>query len=181
MLSGKKLKQFSIKRNVNIEQLASQIVRGGLTKKQAVAAVKNWQKELYKPVPQTEDIKKIAKALGCDPTDISQWKATLKYAPVSPTKAKLVTQLVAGRDAQDALDILKFTHKRAAYFVIGILKSAIANADEQQADVDELYVSEAKVDSAGVRIGTKRWIAKDRGRTHAIRKRASHIHITVSQ
>jgi ribosomal protein L22 len=37
------------------------------------------------------------------------------------------------------------------------------------------------VDDAGVRIGTKRWIAKDRGRAHPIRKKACHIHVTVTQ
>ena len=62
-----------------------------------------------------------------------------------------------------------------------VLKSAVANADEQQAGVDNLYVSEARVDDAGLRIGTKRWIPKDRGRAHPIRKKACHIHITVTE
>jgi large subunit ribosomal protein L22 len=79
------------------------------------------------------------------------------------------------------MDILKFTHKRAAVIIDKILKSAVANADEQQADVDNLYVYNARVDDAGVRIGTKRWIPKDRGRAHPIRKKACHIHITVTQ
>ena len=62
-----------------------------------------------------------------------------------------------------------------------MLQTAIADADEQQADVDKLYVSEARVDNAGVRLGTKRWIPKDRGRAHPIRKQACHIHVTVTQ
>ena len=61
------------------------------------------------------------------------------------------------------------------------LRAAIADADEQEADVDVLYVSEARVDDAGIRIGTKRWIAKDRGRAHPLRKKACHIHVTVTQ
>ena len=93
----------------------------------------------------------------------------------------MVTQLVVGRPVQDAMDILKFTRKRAATMVDKVLKSAVADADEQQADVDSLYVSEARVDDAGVRIGTKRWRAKDRGRAHPILKKASHIYITVTQ
>ena len=79
------------------------------------------------------------------------------------------------------MDILKFTNKRAAGMVDKVLKTAVADADEQRADVDNLYVSEARVDDAGVRIGTKRWIAKDRGRAHPIRKKACHIHVTVTQ
>jgi large subunit ribosomal protein L22 len=79
------------------------------------------------------------------------------------------------------MDILKFTRKRAATVVDKVLKSAVADADEQQADVDNLYVSEARVDDAGIRIGTKRWMPKDRGRAHPIHKKACHIYITVSQ
>jgi large subunit ribosomal protein L22 len=79
------------------------------------------------------------------------------------------------------MDILKFTRKRAAEMVDKVLKCAVADADEQQADMDSLYVSEARIDDAGVRIGTKRWIPKDRGRAHPIRKEACHIYVTVTQ
>ena len=79
------------------------------------------------------------------------------------------------------MDILKFTRKRAATMIDKVLKSAVANADEQQADVENLYISNARVDDAGVRIGTKRWIPKDRGRAHPIRKKACHIHVIVTQ
>jgi large subunit ribosomal protein L22 len=82
---------------------------------------------------------------------------------------------------QEALDVLKFEHRRAARMVEQVLKSAIANADEAEADVESLYVVEARVDGAGRRIGTKGWIAKDRGRAHPIKKEASHIHVSVSE
>ena len=49
--------------------------------------------------------------------------------------------------------------------VIKVLKTAIADADEQEADVEELYVSEARVDGAGRRIGTKQYMEKDRGQS----------------
>ena len=93
----------------------------------------------------------------------------------------MVTQLIVGRSVQDAIDVLKFTRKRAATMIDKILKSAVADADEQQADVVSLYVSSARVDDAGIRIGTKRWIPKDRGRAHPLRKKACHIHVTVTQ
>jgi len=112
---------------------------------------------------------------------ISEWKSSYRYAPMSPSKVRLVTQLIAGRDVQDALDILKFTPKRAAEAVCKTLKAAIANADEQEADVENLYVSEIHADGAGRRIGTKSWRAKDRGRAHPICKQASHIHVTVTE
>ena len=100
---------------------------------------------------------------------------------MSARKVRLVTDLIVGRGVQDAMDVLKFTRKRAASMVDKVLKAAVADADEQQADVDTLYVSEARVDEAGVRLGTKRWMPKDRGRAHPIRKTACHIHVTVTQ
>lgn len=168
-------------RRITVEQLAGQLVRGGLNKKQAVAAVKNWKKGFFRPLPRKEDISRLAAAISVDVNDIVQWCSSYRYAPMSPQKAKLVAQLIVGRDTQQALDILKFTSKRAATMMEKVLKTAIADADEQQADVDSLYVSRARVDDAGVRLGTKRWFPKDRGRAHPIRKKACHIHITVSQ
>jgi len=181
MLSPDKLKNLCWQRNISIEQLAEQLIRTGLDKKQAAAAVENWQKGLFKPLPKKEDIRRLAAALSAEVNDLLVWRSSYRFAPTSPRKARLVTQLIVGKRVQDAMDILKFTRKRAASMVDKILRTAVADADEQQADVDNLYVSEARVDGAGVRIGTKRWMPKDRGRAHPIRKEASHIYITVSE
>ena len=181
MLSSDKLKELYKQRKISVEQIAGQIVRGGLDEKKAVAAVKNWMRGLFKPAPSREDIRKMAAALSVAENDLANWCSSYRYAPLSARKARLVTQLIAGRSVQDAMDILKFTRKRAAPMVDKILKSAVADADEQQANVDSLYVSQARVDDAGIRIGTKRWIAKDRGRAHDIRQRACHIYVTVTQ
>ena len=181
MLSAEKLKEYSRERQMDVGQLADRLVGARLNKKQAVAAIKNWQKGLFKPKPQTDDISRLASALSVEVNDIAAWRSSYRYAPISARKARLVTQLIAGRSVQDAMDILKFTRKRAASMIDKILKSAVADADEQQVNVDNLYVSAACVDDAGTRIGTKRWIPKDRGRAHPIHKKACHIHITVTQ
>ncbi len=181
MLSANKLKRLCEQRQMSIEQLAGQLVRGNLNRKEAVAAVKNWQKGLFTPIPHREDVRRLATALSADVNDLLDWHSSYRYAPGSASKARLVARLIAGRSVQDAMDILKFTRKRAATMIDKVLKSAVADADEQQADVDNLYVSEARVDDAGIRIGTKRWIPKDRGRAHPIRKKACHIHITVTE
>ncbi len=138
------------------------------------------REELNLPL-EIEDLTRLASGLGVNVSEISQWRASYRYAPSAPRKARLVTQLIAGRSVQDALDVLKFEHKRAARMIEKVLKSAIANADEAEADVEKLYVSESRVDGAGRRIGTKTWIAKDRGRAHPIRKEACHIHIAVAE
>ncbi len=181
MLSDRKLRQFCRQRKANVEQLAEQLVRAGLDKSAAVSAVVNWQRGLFKPRPRREDIKRLASAFGVEPNELTGWHSSYQYAPLSPRKARLVTELIVGRNVQDALDILKFTRKRAAEMISKVLQAAIADADEQEADVDNLYVAEARVDDAGIRLGTKRWMAKDRGRALPIHKKGCHIHVTVSQ
>ena len=181
MLSSNKLKTLCSKSQVDVEQLAGHLSRGGFDRENALSALKNWQRGLYKPQPRREDVERLAGGLGVAVNDISEWSCCYRFAPMTPRKVRLVTELIAGRSVQDALDILKFTRKRAAEAVRKVLESAVANADEQEADVEKLYVSEARVDGAGRRIGTKAWIAKDRGRAHPLRKEASHIYVTVTE
>jgi len=126
MLSIEKLNEKMRARNVNSDVLAEGLSRSGFDKKAAVSAVKNWQKGLLKPMPRAEDIRRLSDTLGVETTDISQWKASVKYAPTSPQKARLVTKLIFGLGVQDALDTLKFTNKRAASMIEKALKSAIA-------------------------------------------------------
>ena len=181
MLSASKLDKLTKDKGLSASVLVDSLTKAGLTAKVAKAAVKNWSKGLMKPKPRTRDIEALASALGVQANDVSEWRSTIKYAPGSPRKARLVSQLIAGRGAQEALDLLKFTNKRAAYMIEKALKSAIASADEAAADIENLYVSSARIDGAGVRLGTKRWIPKDRGRANPIRKESNHIHVTVAE
>ena len=162
-------------------QLAKHLVHGGMDLADASGALRNWQRGLFKPAPTAEDLQRLASALGVDAHQLKDWHCAYRYAPMSASKARLVTRLIVGRRVQDAMDLMKFTHRRAAPMVGKLLKCATADADEQQADVDALVVKEARVDDAGRRIGTKQFRAKDRGRAHAIFKKACHIHVTVTQ
>ncbi|MHC4204424.1 MAG: 50S ribosomal protein L22 [Planctomycetota bacterium] len=181
MLSADKLKELCRQQQINIDELASHLARGGFDKQRATVAVKNWQKGLFKPEPRAEDIRRLATALSAEVNDLVDWRSSYRYAPMSARKARLVTEMITGLRVQEAMDVLKFTRKRAATMIDKVLKSAVADADEQQAEVDNLYVSSARVDDAGIRVGTKRWIPKDRGRAHPIRKKACHIQVTVTQ
>jgi large subunit ribosomal protein L22 len=181
MLSGKKLSDVCKERKIGDIALAEHLAHGGMDKDDALSAVKNWKKGLYSPTPSRQDVERLASALGVEVSSISEWRVSYRYAPISAGKVRLVTDLINGRDVQDALDILSFTHNRGAPAIKKLIKSAVANADEQEADVDNLYVMEARVDQAGRRIGTKAWFPKDRGRAHPIKKQASHIHITVAE
>ncbi len=104
------------------------------------------------------------------------WTSTHRYARISPRKARLVSSLIAGRPVSEALDLLKFTLNRAAGMVSKVLTSAIAGADEAEADTHRLYDCEARADEGPT---MKRFQPKDRGRAHPIMKRTSHIAVAV--
>jgi large subunit ribosomal protein L22 len=106
------------------------------------------------------------------------WKAQHRFARTSARKARQIADMIRGRDVQDALNILKFTPHRAAGIVSKVLTSAVATANEAEADVDRLYVQEARVDEGPT---MKRWRPKDRGRAFTIRKRTSHIVVAVEE
>ena len=106
------------------------------------------------------------------------WRAAHRFARISPRKVKLMIDLIRGRDVQDALNVLKFMPQRAAVLVSQVLTSAVANANEAEADVEKLYVETAKVDEGPT---MKRFRPKDRGRAHPIMKRTSHITVVVEE
>ena len=106
------------------------------------------------------------------------WIAKHRFARISPRKARLITGLIRGRDVQDALNILKFTPNRAAGMISKVLTSAVANANEAEANVEGLYVLTATVGEGPT---MKRFHPKDRGRAHPIMKRTSHITVAVEE
>lgn len=105
------------------------------------------------------------------------WTSKHRYARISARKARLLTDLIKGRNVNDALDVLRFTNKRASGMVAKVVRAAMADADSQEARVNDLYVSEARVDDGPI---IKRFQPKDRGRAHPIMKRTSHIIVTLS-
>ena len=86
MLSATKLKEIAKQQQVTVEDLARGIVRGGLDMKDAVAAVRNWQRGLFRPQPRSEDIRRLADALSVEVTDIADWHSSYQYAPLSARK-----------------------------------------------------------------------------------------------
>jgi large subunit ribosomal protein L22 len=107
-----------------------------------------------------------------------RWRAVHKFARTSPRKARLVIDLIRGKSCAVALEQLRFNPKRSAVMVQNVLKSAMANASEEEADVRRLIVAEARVDGGPY---MRRWRPKDRGRAHPIAKRMSHIVIEVAE
>ena len=104
------------------------------------------------------------------------WRATYKFARGSARKVRLMVDMIRGREVQDALNILKFTPNLGATQVRKVLNSAVANANEAEADVEGLVVSETFVNDGLV---MPRFREKDRGRAHSIKKRTCHITVVV--
>jgi len=111
-------------------------------------------------------------------TDRHEWRAMHRYARISPYKARPVIDLIRGLDCDKAIDVLHFEHRRAATLIAAVLKSAMSSADEQEASMNRLYVSEARVDGGPY---FRRFRPKDRGRAHPIAKMTSHIIIKVAE
>ena len=101
-----------------------------------------------------------------------------RVARISPTKARPVANLIKGKSAAEAQVILAMSKKRAAVFLAKGLDAAMANADQAEANVRRLVVTEVRVDSGPT---LKRFQPKDRGRAHPILKRTSHLTISVDE
>ncbi len=106
-----------------------------------------------------------------------QVNAKLKYARISPQKARLVADQVRGMPVDKALEYLVFSQKKSAAIIKKILDSAIANAEHNEgADIDELLITKVMVDQAPT---MKRLRPRAKGRANRILKRTSHITLTV--
>ena len=110
--------------------------------------------------------------------DIARFVSRVNQHRGSPRKAKLLVDLIRGKDVLDAENLLTFTTKRAAVNIKKALKAAIADAEQAEADVTQLVVVESRVDDGGM---FKRFQPKDRGRAHPIEKRFSNITIGVEE
>lgn len=104
--------------------------------------------------------------------------AKLKSAPLSAQKGRLVADMIRNMKVSRALEVLRFTPKKAAGIMFKLLTSAMANAENNNgADIDELKVSVVFVDEATT---LKRMSPRAKGRANRICKRTCHITIIVS-
>ncbi|RUM57488.1 MAG: 50S ribosomal protein L22 [Persephonella sp.] len=104
--------------------------------------------------------------------------AIVRNAKISPTKVRQVINLIRGKDVGVALAILQGVNKRAARIVEKLLKSAIANAELKDMDIDNLYIKEIRADKGLV---LKRYIPRAYGRATPIKRRYSHIYIKLAE
>lgn len=106
-------------------------------------------------------------------------KAVAKYVRIAPRKVRVVMDLIRGKSVADAFAILKFTPKVGAEAIEKVLKSAVANAENNfDMNVDNLYVSSCFVDEGPT---MKRIHPRSRGQAFKILKRTSHITVAVEE
>ena len=104
-------------------------------------------------------------------------KSSAKYIRIAPQKANLIAGLVRNKTVEEALNILKFTPKKAAHPLYKAIKSAAANAkanlkqDEKDLSIKEIIVTKGST--------LKRSVPISRGRVHPIKKKTSHIKVTL--
>ena len=118
------------------------------------------------------------------PSPVIEAQALLRHLRMSPQKVRLVVDLIRGQRAEDALQILRYTKKRAAHDIEKVLRSAIANAERKaedagaSLDVDELYVSPCFVNEGS---RWKRLRPAPMGRAFHYQKRTAHIVVAVAE
>jgi large subunit ribosomal protein L22 len=105
------------------------------------------------------------------------YTATHKYARISPRKVRHLANLVRGKFADEALDILRFQPHRGARMLEKVIKSALGNAEHKQASgLDDLVVVDARIDPGPM---FKRIRPRARGMAFGVKRRMSHIKVAL--
>jgi len=107
-----------------------------------------------------------------------EYKAKHRFADMSARKIRPFATLVRGRAADEALELLRYLPNKSARLLEQVIKSALGNAEDRGARaIDDLVVSEARVDGGPF---MKRIMPRARGTAYQIKRRYSHIHVTLS-
>jgi len=110
-------------------------------------------------------------------------KAIVKFVRVSARKARLVADLVRGRDVSEAIEVLSFTDKKTAPIIKKLVESAIANAEQaaeradEALDVDDLFVKTIFIDAGPT---LRRYRPRAQGRATKVLKKTAHITVVLS-
>lgn len=145
------------------------------TKEEAKEVVTPTEEKVEKKAP-AKKAKKAPEAPKALRTEASAKALNVK---VTPRKARLVIDLVRGKDVDVALDILNNTHKRAASSVSKVIKSAYANAvNNFNMNGDKLYVAEIMASDS---IKMKRYLPRAKGSASGLVKRFANIYVTVKE
>jgi len=107
-----------------------------------------------------------------------EYRAIFRHADMSARKVRPFADLIRGKIADEALEMLRFHHNKGARLLEAVLKSALGNAEDRGArDVDELVITESCVDGGPI---MKRIQPRARGTAYPIKRRYAHIVVSVA-
>ncbi len=107
-----------------------------------------------------------------------EYKASHRYADMSARKIRPFATLIRGRPADEALELLRFLPNKSARLIEQVLKSALGNAEDRGArNIDDLVVLDSRVDDGPI---MKRIMPRARGTAYPIKRRYSHVRVTLS-
>ena len=106
-------------------------------------------------------------------------RAEVKYARISPRKVQIICDMIRGKNAAEAMAMMQFTPKAGCEYMVKLLKSACANAENNfEMDPEKLYVCQTYATAGPI---LKRGMPRAQGRMYRINKRTSHITIVVAE
>jgi large subunit ribosomal protein L22 len=115
-------------------------------------------------------------------SEITQYAARHRYARTTARKARLVADMIRGRSVNSALELLQFSPKRASTYYEQLVRSAMANAaQDENVNVNRLVVSDCRADDGPLVQGRLRYRPGPQGRSMPIRKRTAHLTVQVAE
>jgi large subunit ribosomal protein L22 len=112
----------------------------------------------------------------------AEYTAKHRYARITQRKARLVADMIRGRSANEALEVLEFSPKRAAAFYLKVLRSAMANASQDEAiNLNRLYISDCRADDGPMLNNRLRFRPGPQGRAMPFAKKTSHLTVKVRE
>jgi len=110
------------------------------------------------------------------------YKARHRYARITARKARVVADMIRGEGVNRALEILEFSPQRAATMYLRVLRSAVANASQDEGvNVNRMVISDCRADDGPLLQGRIRWRPGPQGRAMPFRKRTSHLTVVVEE
>ena len=110
------------------------------------------------------------------------YRARHRYARITARKARIVADMIRGEGVNRALEILEFSPQRAASMYLRVLRSAVANASQDEGvNVNRMVISDCRADDGPLLQGRMRWRPGPQGRAMPFRKRTSHLTVVVEE
>jgi len=115
-------------------------------------------------------------------SETPEFVAKHRFARITARKARRIADLIRGRSVNEALELLSFAPQRGASFYVKVLRSAVANASQDEAiNVNRLVISECRADDGPLLNDRLRWRPGPQGRALPFAKRLSHLTVKVRE